>query len=515
MMATNHGRGMICDLEAAARRDGTLLGLRVSQIVDVGGYVGLFGANATITCMMAVGCYRWQAAEGRSIGVLTNKMSTDPYRGAGRPEAAHLCERAVDLVAREIGMDPADLRRKNFATDFPFSNNFGMVYDSGRYSGALDRALELAGYEELRRRQAELREQGRYLGIGISSYVEICGFGPSKATASPTEVALVESATVRVHPTGSVTVNVGTHSHGQGHATPFAQIVADELGVPLEAIQVRYGDTENTPFGYGTYGSRSAAVGGTAILLSCRKVVDKARKLAAHLLEAAEEDIVVDQGRYQVKGSPDRARTLGEVAFAAYGAEFPEGMEQGLEAVTFFDPPNFTWPFGTHVCVLEVDPETGGVDLQKYIAVDDCGNVINPMIVDGQIQGGIVQGLAQALFEEVIYDRASGQLQTATLLDYLAPTANEIPPLELDRTVTPTDSNALGVKGVGEAGTIGSSAAVINAVCDALAPLGISHVDMPARPDRLWNLIQEARARGGRQPDPEQEATMRREVKEP
>ena len=505
IMATNHGRGMICDIEAAARRDGTLLGLRINQVVDVGGYVGLFGANATITCMMGVGCYRWRAAEGRSIGVLTNRMSTDPYRGAGRPEAAHLCERAVDLVAREIGMDPADVRRKNFATDFPFSNNFGMVYDSGRYAGALDRALELAGYEDLRRRQAELRVQGRYLGIGISSYVEICGFGPSRATASPTEVALVESATVRVHPSGSVTVNVGTHSHGQGHATPFAQIVGDELGVSLEAIQVRYGDTENTPFGYGTYGSRSAAVGGTAILRSCRKVVDKARKLAAHLLEAAEEDIVVDQGRYQVKGSPDRARTLGEIAFAAYGAEFPEGMEQGLEAVTFFDPPNFTWPFGTHVCVLEVDPETGGVDLQKYVAVDDCGNVINPMIVDGQIHGGIVQGLAQALFEEVIYDRASGQLQTATLLDYLAPTANEIPPLVLDRTVTPTDSNDLGVKGVGEAGTIGSSAAVINAICDALAPLGITHVEMPARPDRLWSLIQEARDRGAQRPQPDPE----------
>jgi carbon-monoxide dehydrogenase large subunit len=391
-------------------------------------------------------------------------------------------------------MDPVEVRRKNFATEFPFTNNFGLVYDSGDYDKSLNKALELANYKDLRREQEALRKQGRYLGIGLSTWIEICGLGPSAATAPAAGVALVESSQVRIHPTGGVSVYTGTHSHGQSHDTTFAQIVADTLGVPYDSIEMHHGDTAEGPaMGYGTYGSRSLAVGGMSIRMSCLKVIDKAKKLAAHILEADEADIVFDQGRFHVKGSPEKAKTLGEVAFASYGAGLPAGMEHGLEAVSYFDPPNFTWPFGAHICVVEVDPDTGAVDMRKYIAVDDCGNIINPMVVEGQITGGIVQGIAQALFEEVVYDEDSGQLRTGTLVDYMVPTANEIPELVLGSTLTPSPTNALGVKGIGEAGTIASSAAVINAIVDALSPFGIKHVDMPASPDRLWKMIKEAK----------------------
>jgi carbon-monoxide dehydrogenase large subunit len=493
LVATTHGRGQYFDIEVGAKKDGTLIALKLTQYLDIGAYQGVFGAFQAVACLLAGGAYKWKHIASRTVGVLTNKTSTDPYRGAGRPEATHLVERAVDLVAREIGMDPVEIRRKNFATEFPFTNNFGLVYDSGNYAKAMDRALELAGYKDLRREQEALRKQGRYLGIGLSTWIEICGLGPSAATAPAAGVALVESSQVRIHPTGGVSVYVGTHSHGQGHDTTFAQIVADKLGVPYDSVEIRHGDTAEGPaFGYGTYGSRSLAVGGMSIVMSCHKVVEKGKKLAAHILEAAEEDVVFNQGTFSVKGSPDKSKSIGEIAFASYGAGLPEGMEQGLEAVSYFDPPNFTWPFGTHICVVEVDPATGAVDMRKYIAVDDCGNVINPMVVDGQIHGGIVQGIAQALFEEVVYDEESGQLRTGTLLDYSVPTANEMPDFILDRTVTPSPTNELGVKGIGEAGTIASSAAVINAIVDALSPLGIKHVDMPASPDRLWKMIQEA-----------------------
>ncbi|HYU63994.1 MAG TPA: molybdopterin cofactor-binding domain-containing protein [Verrucomicrobiae bacterium] len=494
LVATTHGRGQIFDIEVGAKKDGTLVALNVTQYIDLGAYQGVFGAFQAVACLLAGGAYRWKHVASRTVGVLTNKTSTDPYRGAGRPEATHLVERAVDLIADKIGMDPAEIRRKNFATEFPFTNNFGLVYDSGDYNGSLDKALKIAGYDQLRREQAEGRKHGRYLGIGLSTWIEICGLGPSAATAPAAGVALVESSQVRVLPTGSVTVYVGTHSHGQSHDTTFAQIAADTLGVPYESIELRHGDTAEGPaMGYGTYGSRSVAVGGMSIRKSCLKVVDKAKKLAAHILEASEEDIVFDQGRFHVKGSPDKVKAFGEIAFASYGAGLPEGMEQGLEAVSYFDPPNFTWPFGAHVAVVEVDPDTGGVDLRKYIAVDDCGNVINPMIVEGQIVGGIAQGIAQALYEEVVYDDDSGQLRTGTLTDYLVPTANEMPEMVLDNTLTPSPTNELGVKGIGEAGTIAASAAVINAVVDAVSPFGIKHVDMPASPDRLWKMIKEAR----------------------
>jgi aerobic carbon-monoxide dehydrogenase large subunit len=495
LQTTTHGRGQYFDVEAGAMKDGTLVALKVTQYLDEGAYVGTFGAFQACACLLSTGAYNWKHVSARTVGILTNKVPTDPYRGAGRPEATHLCERMIDLLAGELHMDPAEIRRKNFITQFPHTSHFGLVYDSGAYENAMDKAMEMVGYAKLRREQEEARKKGRYLGIGVSSWIEICGFGPSAATAPATGgLALVESAQVRVFPTGSVTVYVGTHSHGQGHDTTFPQIVADTLGVPYDMIELRHGDTAEGPaFGYGTYGSRSLAVGGMAVHKASMKVRDKARKLAAHIFEAAEEDVVFDQGHFYVKGSPDKRKAIGEIAFASFGAGLPEGMEHGLEAVAYYDPTNFVWPFGTHIAVVEVDAETGAVDLQRYIAVDDCGNIINPMIVDGQIHGGIAQGISQALYEEVVYDNETGQMKTGTLTDYLIPTANEFPQFELGRTITPSPTNELGVKGIGEAGTIASSIAIINAVCDALSPFGIKHVDMPASPDRLWKQIHESR----------------------
>ncbi len=502
IQTTTHGRGQLFDVEVAATRDGALLAMKVTQYLDAGAYVGTFGAFQPCACLLAGGAYKWPGGiAARTVGVLTNRVPTDPYRGAGRPEATHLCERMVDKVAREIGMDQAEIRRKNFIQpeEFPFTNHFGLTYDSGNYEGTLAKALEHVGYDNFLREQAEARKQGRYLGIGLSTWIEICGFGPSAATAPATGgLALIESAQVRVHPSGSAQIYVGTHSHGQGHDTTFAQIAADTLGLPYDSIEIHHGDTGEGPsFGYGTYGSRSLAVGGMAVRVSSQKIVEKAHKIAAHLLEAAPDDVIFEQGRFHVKGNPSSAKSMGEVALAAYGASLPEGVDHGLEAISYFDPPNFVWPFGAHICVLEVDPATGSVDLKHYVAVDDCGNVINPMIVEGQLQGGIAQGIAQALFEEMVYDPETGQLLSGTLTEYLVPTANEIPRPTLDRTITPSPSNELGVKGIGEAGTIAASAAVINAIVDALSPLGITHVDMPASPDRLWKQIaaaQEARS---------------------
>jgi carbon-monoxide dehydrogenase large subunit len=494
IQATSHGRGQVCDVELAGKQDGSMLGLKVTQYLDVGAYIATFGAFQAVTCLVAGGAYDFKQIGARSVGVITNRVPTDPYRGAGRPEATHLIERMVDLFAREIEMDPVEVRRRNFIRKFPYTNPFQLVYDSGDYDKSMNKMLELAGYEELRRQQSEARQQGHLVGIGLSTWIELCGFGPSAATAPATGgLALTEAAYVRVFPTGSVTAYVGTHSHGQGHDTPFAQIVADELGVALDQVEIRHGDTgEGTAFGYGTYGSRSLAMGGVAIYKSCQKVMEKARRLAAHLFEAAEEDVGVDHGEFYVKGSPQNRKSFQEVAFAAYGMNLPEGMELGLEAVSYWDPPNLVWPFGAHLCLVEVDPETGNVELLKYIGVDDCGNVVNPLVVEGQLQGGVVQGIAQALYEEVVYD-GEGNLKTGSMLDYLVPTVNEIPPLVFERTVTPTPVNPLGVKGVGEAGTIAASPAVINAICDALSPLGIKHVDMPASPDRIWKLIRDHR----------------------
>src|ERR1700693_3339532 len=467
LQTTTHGRGQVFEVEAGAKKDGTLVFIKATQYLDIGAYMGTFAAFQACACLLAGGAYNWKHVSARTIGVLTNRVPTDPYRGAGRPEATHLCERAIDLLAGELKMDPAELRRKNFISAFPHTNHFCLVFDSGAYEKAMDMALEIAGYDKLRKQQEEGRKKGPYLGIGLSSWIEICGFGPSAGTAPATGgIALVESAQVRVFPTGSVAVYVGTHSHGQGHDTTFPQIVADTLGVPYDSIELRHRDTGGGPAsGHGTYGSRSLAVGGMAVHKACTKVVDKATKLAAHIFEADEAGVVFHHRQFYVKGSPDKRKALGEVAFAAYGGSLPDGMEHGLEAVAYFDPVNFSWPFGTHIAVAEIDPETGDVELKRYVAVDDCGNVINPMIVEGQVQGGIAQGIAQALYEEVVYDDESGQMKTGTLTDHLIPTANEFPKFELGRTITPSPTNELGVKGIGEAGTIARSAATINANC--------------------------------------------------
>jgi carbon-monoxide dehydrogenase large subunit len=497
IQCTTHGRGQFFDTEVAAKWDGTLLALKVTQYLDSGAYVGTWSAFQACACLLAGGAYKWPGGiAARTVGVLTNRVPTDPYRGAGRPEATHNIERMIDRLALELGMDPVDIRKKNFvkSEEFPFTNNFGLVYDSGNYDGAMDKALDLIGYSDFRKQQQQARAEGKYLGLGVSSWIEICGFGPSAATAGATGgIALVESAQIRVHPSGSAQIFVGSHAHGQGHETTFAQIAADTLGLPYDSIEIIHGDTNEGPaFGFGTYGSRSLAVGGMAVHKTAKQVVSKAQKIAAHLLEASADDVVFDQGRFHVRGNPGNGKTMGEVAAAAFGGSLPEGVDHGLEAVSYFDPPNFVWPFGTHVCIVEVDSATGVVELKKYVAVDDCGEVINPLIVEGQLHGGIAQGIAQALYEEVVYDPESGQLETGTLNDYLVPTANEIIAPTLDKTITPSPTNELGVKGIGEAGTIASSAAVINAVVDALTPFGITHVDMPASPDRLWKLIRDA-----------------------
>jgi carbon-monoxide dehydrogenase large subunit len=392
-------------------------------------------------------------------------------------------------------MDPVEIRRKNFIAkeEFPYTVATTLEYDSGDYEAALNRALEIVGYEQFRKEQEAARQQGRLLGIGFSTYVEVCGLAPSQAAgAMGFQGGLWESATVRVHPSGKVSVFTGSNPHGQGEETTFAQLVAEELGVPLDDIEIVHGDTGRIPFGMGTYGSRSTAVGGTALIYAARKVRDKGAKIAAHLLEVSPDDIVFDQGRYYVKGAPDRVKTFQEVAGAAYLAwNMPEGVTPGLEETHFFDPINNTYPFGTHVCVVEVDPATGEVKFLRYVAVDDVGNVINPMIVDGQVHGGIAQGLAQAVYETAVYDE-NGQLLSGSLMDYALPTASMVPTYEVDRTVTPTPVNPMGLKGAGETGTIASTPAVVNAIIDALKPYGITHLDMPLTPQRIWKAIQES-----------------------
>ncbi len=499
---STHGRDHITDVELAGNRDGTITGLRVTTYANLGAYLSTIapGIPTTLYGRIITGAYRIPAAYVKVYGVYTNTAMVDAYRGAGRPEASYLIERMVDRFAAEIGMDPADVRRKNFIPPdaFPYDNGLGLLpYDSGNYEAALNKALEIVGYADFRKEQAEARQQGRYLGLGISSYVEICGVAPSKWIGLPGEgwgAGLWESANVRVHLTGKVVVTTGSLPHGQGVETTFAQIVADELGVPYDDIVIEHSDTLGTPFGYGTYGSRSLAVGGTAVYRSVAKIKEKAKKIAAHMLEANPDDMVYENGRVYVKGSPDRAKTLGEIALQASVAyDLPEGMEPFLDETSYYDPPNCTFPFGTHIAIVEVDPDTGIVDLKRYVAVDDCGNVINPLIVDGQIHGGIAQGIAQALYERAVYDE-NGQLVTGTLMDYAVPAAHMLPPYETARTVTPSPVNPMGVKGAGEAGTIASAQAVMNAVIDALSPFGVKHMQMPATPENVWKAIHAAQS---------------------
>jgi aerobic carbon-monoxide dehydrogenase large subunit len=484
-----HGRDQIDDIEVAATKDGTITALRLKITANLGAYHQLLTpVIPTLTLLMAHGCYRFENIEAEVVGVFTNTMSTDAYRGAGRPEATFFIERAIDMVALKLGLDPVAVRRKNFIANasFPHTTATGLTYDSGDYETTMDKALKLADYDGLRKQQAELRKQGRFLGIGVSTYVEVCGMGPSAAMPA----AGWDSATIRVEPTGSITVLTGVSPHGQGEETTFAQIVADELGVPIDNVTVVHGDTDRVQYGVGTFGSRGTAVGGSALKLAIETIQAKAVKIAAHQWEANPEDVEYKDGKIGVKGDPSKSMTTPEAGFLAFmGDNLPPGLEPGLDATRRFEPPNFVFPFGTHVCVVEVDAQSGEVKVVKYLAVDDCGRLLNPMIVEGQVHGGIAQGLAQALFEEVIYDD-NGQLLTGTLMDYAIPHAEQVPHYDLDHTVTATTVNPLGIKGIGEAGTIGSTPAVANAVIDALAPFGVVHIDMPLRPEKLWAAMQ-------------------------
>jgi aerobic carbon-monoxide dehydrogenase large subunit len=503
MATTHHGRDQIDYVRIGAKRDGTVTGIHVKIFQDLGAYHLIEGpVIPTFSACVVSGVYDFKAVKTDIVGVFTNKMCTDAIRGAGRPEATHFIEVAMDQLADELGMDRLELRRKNFIREFPNERPHGFIYDSGNYDGTLDRCLEMLDLDAFRREQEEARnhpDHPRYLGLGISTYVEICGLGPSRALGPDgwgMQGGYFESAQVRVNPTGTVTVYTGTSPHGQGLETSFAQIVADRLGVDAEVVEVLHGDTNSGPFGKNTYGSRSLAVGGEAIARAVTKVQDKAKRIVAHKLEAAPEDIEVADGQFRVKGSPDKALTLADIATEAYiPADLPEGDEPGLDETAFFDPENFVWPFGAHACVTEVDAETGKVKILRWVAVDDCGPAINPMLIDGQVHGGAVHAIGQALYEQVVYDE-DGQLVTGTFVDYALPTAAEIPSFETDRTETPSPSNSLGVKGVGEAATIAASPAIVNSVIDALRPLGISFLDMPLTPMRIWQAIQEAQGHG-------------------
>jgi carbon-monoxide dehydrogenase large subunit len=489
-----HGRDHVTEAEMAFDTSGKITGLRVKTHAGLGAYLSTFAplVPSFLYGPLLSGVYAIPTIFCQVWGTFTNTTPVDAYRGAGRPEATYLLERLIDLAAAKLKMDPADLRKNNFipADKFPYQTPVAFVYDSGNYAPALDRALDMAGYRKLREEQEKGRRNGQYIGIGISTYIEACGPAPSQVAGSlGAQAGLWESASVRVHPTGTVTVFTGSHSHGQGHETTFAQLVADELGIPIEQVEIVHGDTAAIPFGMGTYGSRSTAVVGSAIYVGLQKLKDKGRKIAAHLLEAAEADMVFEGGKFFVKGSPDRSKAWGEVALMAYLAHnLPAGMEPGLETSSFYDPSNFTFPFGAHVAVVEVEPETGVVRLLRYVAVDDVGKVINPMIVDGMVHGGVAQGIGQALWEEARYDE-SGQLLTNTMMEYALPRADRLLMYETDRTVTPSPVNPLGVKGAGETGTIASTPAVANAVMDALSPFGIQHLDIALTPEKIWKAV--------------------------
>jgi carbon-monoxide dehydrogenase large subunit len=443
--------------------------------------------------LMLSGPYNVPAVKEDVYGIYTNTTPVEAYRGAGRPEATFMLERMLDKLSDKVQIDPAEIRRRNLLP--PFENGCavvtGLSYDSGNYENALNKALEHIKYKDLRAEQARLRKEGRYMGIGVCPYVEICGLGPSQvAGAVGFQGGLWESAIVRFHPSGKVHVFIGASPHGQGEETTFAQIVSDELGVSVDDVKIVHGDTDNTPMGWGTYGSRTTAVGGAALATAVRKIKDKAKALTAHLLEAAPDDIDYKDGSFFVKGTPARAKSIQEIAlFANVAWNLPAGMEAGLEATSFYDPPNFVYPFGVHVAVVEIDRETGQVQLKRYVAVDDCGPQINPMIVEGQVHGGVVQGVGQALWEGAVYDD-NGQLITGSLLDYAIPRADLLPDIDVLSTVTRSPHHPLGVKGIGEAGTIASTATVYNAVIDALEPFGVDNLTMPLTAERVWRAMQ-------------------------
>jgi aerobic carbon-monoxide dehydrogenase large subunit len=493
-VATTHGRDHVEHVEIAATRDGKINGIRSVVYAAMGAYLSTAGPGipTILHGLMYSGPYDIPNIKADVYGVFTNTSPVEAYRGAGRPEATFLIERLIDLLADPLGLDPVELRRRNLIPKFDNSHNvaIGLTYDSGDYQKALDTALNHVNYSELRREQARQREQGHYMGIGVTCYCEICGLGPSQvAGAVGFGGGLWESATVRVYATGKVNVFVGVSPHGQGEETTFAQVVADEIGVPVEDVEVIHGDTDNTPMGWGTYGSRTTAVGGGALTLAARKIKDKAKVIAAHLLEAAEADIEYADGNFFVRGSRNQSKTIQDVALMANVAwNMPPGIEPGLEATTYYDPPNFTYPFGTHIVVVRVDPDNGYIDLERYVAVDDCGPQINPTIVEGQVHGGVVQGIGQALWEGAVYDE-NGQLLTGSMMDYALPRAHRFPDIETLSTVTPSPHNPLGVKGMGETGTIASTITVYNAVMDALKPLGVTKIDMPLTQEKVWRAI--------------------------
>jgi len=503
MTTSHHGRDQVNYVTLTARRDGTITGCRCRVVADLGAYQLLLTPFIPeLGFPVMGGCYKIPAIDLHFTGVFTNKMCTDAIRGAGRPEATYWIELMMDRLADELGMDRLELRRKNFIPkeEFPFETALGIVYDSGDYHGTLDKLLVNFDLDEFRAEQASLRQQGKLRGVGFSTWVEVCGLAPSRAVGPQgvgIQAAFFESAMVRVTPTGSATVYSGASPHGQGLDTSFAQIAGDILGIDPENVQVLHGDTDQGAWGWGTYGSRSLAVGGEAVARAARKVQDKAKRICAALLEAAPEDIELADGKFSVRGSPDKAMTMAEISGAAHipPNELPADIEPGLEESSFYDPENFVFPFGAHACVVDVDPETGKVEVVRYVSVDDCGPAINPMLIEGQVHGGIVHAVGQALYEQVVYDD-EGQLVTGTFVDYALPTAAELPSFETDRTETPSPVNSLGVKGVGEAGTIAATPAVAAAVLDALEPVGVRDLDMPFTPLRVWQAIQAAKGDG-------------------
>jgi carbon-monoxide dehydrogenase large subunit len=497
LVSAHHGRDQWQRLTLAATKEGQVTGLKVDLLADLGAYAGTVGGGVPILgAFMYNAIYKFPAYQFNCTNFFTNKTLTDAYRGAGRPEATYAIERMMDELAVEVGVDPLAIREQNWIThdEFPFTTIAGLEYDSGNYEAATAKAKESFGYDDLRAEQVKRREANDpvQLGIGISTFTEMCGLAPSRVLGALNYAAGGwESASIRVLPTGKIEVVTGVSPHGQGHETAWSQIVADRLGVPFEDIEVLHGDTAISTRGYDTYGSRSLVVGGEAVVRAADKVVEKARVLAAHLLEAAPDDLEFSGGRMGVRGT-DKGMTLGELSIAAFGAhDLPEGVEIGLDSEASFDPTSFSFPHGTHLCAMEVDTETGAVRMRKYTCVDDVGTIVNPMIVEGQVHGGLVQGIAQALFEEAVHDEA-GTLVTGTLVDYLVPSAADLISFDVGHTTSPSTTNTLGTKGVGEAGTIASTPAVVNAIVDALRPLGVNDVQMPCTPERVWRAIQAA-----------------------
>jgi aerobic carbon-monoxide dehydrogenase large subunit len=500
MLTSHHGRDQIQDITVSARKDGTVTGLKVELLADMGAYLGPVTPGVPLLgAFMYNAIYKIPAYHFACTNVFTNKTLTDAYRGAGRPEATFAIERMMDELAAELGMDPMEIREKNWIKheEFPFTTVCGLTYDSGNYEAATARAMELFGYDGLRREQAERRERGDsvQLGIGISTFTEMCGIAPSRVLGSLSYGAGGwEHASIRMLPTGKVEVVTGTSPHGQGHETAWSQIVADQLGVPFEDVEVLHGDTQSSHKGLDTYGSRSLVIGGIAVVKAAEKVVAKARKFAAHMMECAEDDLDFEAGKFTVRGT-DKATSIQDIALAVFAAhDYPEGIEPGLDSDATFDPENFSFPHGTHLCAAEVDTETGRVRLRSYVCVDDVGNVVNPLIVEGQVHGGLAQGIAQALFEEANHDE-SGTLLNGNFVEYLVPSAADLPTFTTDRTETPATSNPLGVKGVGEAGTIASTPAVVNAIVDAVRHMGVNDIEMPCSPMRVWQALRSGGAK--------------------